>query len=125
MISFSVSGDTGGTQAWLKRMMKGDFFSSLESQAAKGVSALIAATPADSGLTANAWRYEIDRTSTTWTVWFINDNVQNGFNVAVGLQYGHATGTGGWVEGYDYINPALRPIFDEIADVVWKEVQKA
>lgn len=123
MLSYSVSGG-GETQSWLKRIMKADMFAGLEGLAAQGVSNLIAATPTDSGITANSWRYEIEKTSTTWTVWFINDNVENGFSVAVGLQYGHATGTGGWVEGYDYINPALKPIFDQIADVVWKEVQR-
>lgn len=75
-------------------------------------------------MTADAWRYEIERKSDSTTIYFINDNEDGGFNVAVGLQYGHATGTGGWVPGYDYINPALRPIFDMIADAVWKEVQK-
>ena len=87
--------------------------------------ALRAATPVDSGLTAESWTYEIEEKSGSITIWWLNENVVNGFNVAIGLQYGHGTGTGGWVQGYDYINPALRPIFDEIADNVWKEVQKA
>lgn len=123
MISYSTSGG-GQTDAWLKRIMKADFFSGIEPLAAQGVSNLIAATPADSGLAANSWRYEIEKSSDRFTIWFVNDDVENGFNVVIGLQYGHATGTGGWVEGYDFINPALRPIFDAIAASVWKEVQR-
>lgn len=124
MISYSTSGG-GQTEAWLRRLMRGDLFSGIEPIAAKGVTALMAATPKDSGITATSWTYEIVRVGDSITIWFKNDNIENGFNVAVGLQYGHGTGDGGWVDGYDYINPALRPIFDEIADSVWKEVQKA
>jgi hypothetical protein len=123
MISYSTSGG-GETQAWLKRIMKLDF-KGLDGLAARGVDALRAATPRESGMTAEMWRYEIVREDGVTTIWFINDHVEGGhFNVAVGLQYGHATGTGGWVDGYDYINPALRPVFDMIADEVWKEVQR-
>jgi hypothetical protein len=75
-------------------------------------------------MTAESWDYEIVKTSGGVTIWWNNTNVIGGFNVAIGLQYGHATGTGGWIHGYDFINPALRPIFDEIADSVWKEVQR-
>lgn len=124
MLSYSTSGG-GQTQAWLQRLLHHDLYSGIEPIAARGVTALIAATPKDSGITASSWTYEIVREGNVITIWFKNDNIENGFNVAVGLQYGHGTGDGGWVEGYDYINPALRPIFDEIADSVWKEVQKA
>jgi len=125
VISFSVSGDTHNTEAFLSRMMQGNFYSSLEPLAQRGVEALRAATPRDTGVTADSWTYEIENEAGKVTIWWLNDNVENGFHVAIGLQYGHGTGTGGWIEGYDYINPALRPIFDEIADSVWKEVQKA
>lgn len=125
MISFTAGGSTANTDRFLAAMMRGDLYSNLGSFAQRGVDALRAATPVDSGLTAESWTYEIEEKSGSITIWWLNENVVNGFNVAIGLQYGHGTGTGGWVQGYDYINPALRPIFDEIADNVWKEVQKA
>lgn len=125
MISFTTGGSTSRTEDFLNRIMRGDLYSNLEPYAQRGVQALQGATPADSGLTASLWGFEIVKEGGNVTIWWKNTNVINGFNVAIGLQYGHATGTGGWVEGYDYINPVLRPIFDEIADGVWKEVQRA
>jgi hypothetical protein len=125
MISYTVGGSTARTQSFLNRILHGDLFAGLEPYAQRGVDALRAATPVDSGYTANSWFYEIEKSSSGVTIWWKNSNVIGGFNVAIGLQYGHGTGTGGWVEGYDYINPALRPIFDEIAAAVWKEVQRA
>jgi hypothetical protein len=125
MISYSVSRPSGRTEAFLDKMIKGDLFSSLDRYGQRGVDALRAATPVEGGLTASSWTYEIEKKGDTVTIWWVNTNQVNGFHVAIGLQYGHATGTGGWVEGYDYINPALRPIFDEIADAVWKEVTRA
>lgn len=94
----------------------------------KGVEALANATPRDTGLTANSWRYEItkDNKNQTITIQWLNDNViDEWFNVALMLQYGHATGSGAWVEGVDYINPALRSIFDSMAEEIWKEVNSA
>ena len=76
----------------------------------------------ESGLTASSWYYEVIDEGGGVTIYWYNTHVEGGFNVAIGLQYGHRTGTGGWVEGYDYVNPAMRPIFDQIADAVWKEV---
>ena len=125
MISFRVEGDTKKTDAFLDAMIKGDLYSSVERHARAGVDALSHATPEESGLTADSWTYEIEKRSGSYVIWFKNTHVVDGFNVAVGLQYGHATGNGGWVQGYDYINPALKPVFDKIADDVWKEVQKA
>jgi hypothetical protein len=125
MIKITAGGNTNNTDAFLKRILEGDLYSNLDSFAQRGVDALRQATPKESGATADSWTYEIDRSGGGVTIYWINTNVVNGFNVAIGLQYGHGTGTGGWVEGYDYINPALRPIFDEIAEGVWKEVQKA
>lgn len=94
----------------------------------KGVEALANATPRDTGLTADSWRYEIEKDTENGTVkinW-INDNEVNGwFNVALMLQYGHATGSGYWIEGVDYINPAIRSIFDAMAEEIWKEVTTA
>lgn len=87
-----------------------------------GVQALSAATPVDTGKTASSWRYEIETTNTGKTIHWVNDNVNNYVNIALILQYGHGTGTGGYVAGRDYINPALAPIFDELANEAWKEI---
>lgn len=125
MISYQVGGSTQRTQAFLSKMAKGDLYSGLGPLAQRGVDALRAATPRDSGRTADSWAYEIVNSQGSITIWWINTHVVNGFPVAIGLQYGHGTGNGGWIQGYDYINPALRAIFDEIADSVWKEVTKA
>lgn len=94
----------------------------LSKYGAKGVAALASATPVDTGVTANSWYYEIERDSSGVSIVFCNSNIQNGIPIAIILQYGHGTGTGGWVQGRDYINPALQPIFDEIAEQAWKEV---
>lgn len=88
----------------------------------KGIEALSAATPVDTGLTASLWRYEIQSDENGATLSFHNDHINKGVNIAIILQYGHGTGTGGWVEGRDYINPAIQPIFDEIANNMWREV---
>lgn len=90
-----------------------------------GVRALSEATPVDTGETASLWRYEITETNGGTTIAFHNDHVNQGVNIALILQYGHGTGTGGWVEGRDYINPAIQPLFDELADNLWKEVTSA
>lgn len=124
MIKITASGNTNKTDAFLNAMIKGDLFSNLETFAQRGVDALRNATPVDSGLTAESWTYEV-KMGANPTIWWINTHVVDGFNVAIGLQYGHGTGTGGWVQGYDYINPAIKPIMDEIADEVWKGVQNA
>ena len=89
------------------------------------MSALAAATPLESGKTASSWTYEIQNGASGSRITFSNTHINNGVNIAIILQYGHGTGTGGWVEGRDYINPAIRPVFDNIADAVWKEVTRA
>ena len=91
-----------------------------ERYGAEGVEALRSATPIDSGLTADGWSYVIEN----WGIGFNNSNIQNGYAVALLIQYGHATKNGGFVQGINYINPALGPIFDKIAESCWKEVQK-
>lgn len=125
MISFSVSGSTAKTDAFLKKLKAESLYSGLEGIAQRGVAALQAATPTESGLTGSSWGYRIETkngsTSITWT----NSNIQGGVNIAVILQYGHGTGTGGYVAGRDYINPAIKPIFDQIADDVWRKVTSA
>lgn len=125
MIGFESSGSFSNTDSFLRRCMSDDIFSPAKKLAEEGVQRLKAATPKDSGITAELWDYEVIEEGGSTTIWWKNTNVVGGFNVAVGLQYGHATGTGGWVAGYDYINPALKPIFDKMADAVWKEVGKA
>ena len=97
----------------------------LEKYAKEGVSALAAATPVDSGTTANSWSYEIQTNGESATIYWTNTNINKGVSIALILQYGHGTGTGGYVQGRDYINPAIRPIFDKIAEEAWSEVVKA
>lgn len=124
MIGFRQKGDFSKTTNFLKRVKNGVDLRSLDAYGRKGVAALSSATPVDTGTTANSWYYKIERTSTSVKLIFCNSNVQNGVPIAVILQYGHGTGTGGWVEGRDYINPAIQPVFDEIASNLWREVTK-
>lgn len=125
MIGFKSRGDFKNTERFLKEMQKNRMFENLNGLAKQGVDALASATPRDSGLAAESWDYEIVQSRGGVRISWLNNDVENGFPVAVMIQYGHGTGTGGWVEGYDYINPAIRPIFDEIADKVWKAVTSA
>lgn len=122
MIKFRHRGNFDKTEKFLKKVSKSDFLKDLEKYGDMGVKALASATPVDSGLTRESWSYEIEKSSDSYKIHWTNSNVHNGVNIAVILQYGHGTGTGGYVKGLDYINPAIRPIFDEIADSAWKEV---
>lgn len=122
---FSSSGSTDKTQLFLKKMASGDLFESLSSLAQQGVNALASVTPVDSGLTASSWGYEIETKGNSTKITWTNSHQNGGVNIAIILQYGHGTGTGGFVPGYDYINPAIQPIFDRIADDVWKKVTLA
>lgn len=124
MIEFSMKGSFDKTFAFLKRNRKLNL-RDFEKFGQAGVDALRQATPKDSGLTADSWYYEIVDSDGQLAIQWLNSNVVDGWcNIAVILQYGHATGTGGYVEGRDYINPALRPIFDKIAKRAWEEVTK-
>lgn len=124
MIEFSMKGSFNKTFAFLKRNRKLDI-RDFDKFGRMGVEALKEATPKDSGLTADSWYYEITNDDGRLVIQWLNSNVVNGWcNVAVILQYGHATGTGGYVEGIDYINPALAPIFDKIAKHAWEEVTR-
>lgn len=125
MITFTTRGSTKNLEKFLAAMQRGDLYSRVDGLAKRGVEALRAATPVDSGITASNWGYEITKSGRSYTITWTNTHVINGFPVAIGLQYGHSTGTGGWVAGRDYINPAMRPTFDAIADAVWKAVQSA
>jgi hypothetical protein len=96
----------------------------LDKYGREGVAALASATPVDTGQTANSWYYEVVIKNGSATISFHNSNIQNGVPIAIILQYGHGTRNGGWVQGRDYINPAIQPIFDKIANQAWKEVTK-
>ena len=122
MIRVTSKGDFKNTEAMLKKSLGSDWMSILEAYGRQGVQELAAATPIDSGETASSWDYEIVREDGRISVVWNNSHINNGVNIAVILQYGHGTGTGGYVVGRDYINPALRPIFDSMADAAWKEV---
>lgn len=122
MITIKQKGDFSKLTRYLTKAKKGPKNIDLDMYGRMGVEALRSATPVDTGLTASSWYYEIEQTNNSAAITFYNSNVQNGIPIAIILQYGHGTGNGGWVEGRDYINPALRPIFDEIAEKAWKEV---
>lgn len=126
MINFTVIGSTSRTMSFLQKMSSGSsLYSGLEAIAQRGVSALQMYTPKDSGLTAASWGYEIEITDSGCTISWTNTHVEEGVNIAIILQYGHGTGTGGYVAGQDYINPAIKPIFDDIANEVWRKVTSA
>jgi hypothetical protein len=124
-VSFSVKGSFKKMDSFLDAMGKAKLFANLAPYARKGVDALASATPIDSGLTAASWDYEIYSSRGSVSIVWTNSNTESGKPVAILLQYGHGTGTGGYVEGRDYINPALKPIFDQIAEDVWKVVTSA
>lgn len=124
MISFRQKGDFSKLTSFLERAKEGVHLGDLDKYGREGVAALSSATPVDTGLTASSWYYEIINKDGIARIIFCNSNLQNGVPIAIVLQYGHATGTGGWVEGRDYINPAVRPIFDRLANSAWKEVTK-
>ena len=124
MISFRQKGDFSKLTRFLERAKEAVHLGDLDKYGRAGVAALASATPVDSGLTATSWYYEITNKDGAVAISFKNSNVQNGVPIAIILQYGHATGTGGWVQGRDYINPAIQPLFDQIANDAWKEVTK-
>lgn len=124
MISIRHKGDFANLTKYLEKAKRSAKISDLERFGKEGVAALASATPIDSGLTANSWYYKIKREKGVVTISFHNSNIQNGVPIAIILQYGHGTNNGGWVEGRDYINPAIQPIFDNLANEAWKEVTK-
>lgn len=124
-LHISSIGDFERTIRFLTKMKRGDYMDRIKECCERGVVALSRATPVETGKTAESWSYEIRTTFDGLVVYWTNANVINGFNVAVGLQYGHGTGTGGYVRGLDYINPAMRPVFEEIANDIWQEVVSA
>lgn len=122
MIILKQKGDFHKTEKFLDRMKKKDYLKILDRYGVAGVNVLRSATPVDSGKTASAWDYNIEQFKGGYKLVFTNSNVNEGVNIAIILQYGHGTGTGGYVQGRDYINPAIQPIFDIIANEAWKEV---
>jgi|ERR1043165_3002854 hypothetical protein len=125
MISVSSSGSFSETEKYLGRLAKLDISAIVRREAERGVAALSRATPHDSGKAANSWSYEVIKTASSIKIGWKNSDMENGFPVALMIQYGHGTGTGGYIAGIDYINPAMRPIFDQIAETVWKAVISA
>lgn len=121
-ITFRHKGDFSKTEKFFNSLLKLDYLNVLERYGQAGVAALASATPKDSGLTAVSWDYEITHNGKETTIAFTNSNINNGVNIAIILQYGHGTRNGGYVAGRDYINPAIQPIFDKIANEAWREV---
>lgn len=124
MISFRQKGNFSKFTRFLEKAKEAVHIGDLDKYGKEGVTALSSATPVDTGLTANSWYYKITNKNGSITISFHNSNIQNGVPIAVILQYGHATRNGGWVQGRDYINPAIQPIFDKIAEEAWREVSK-
>ena len=124
MISFRQKGDFSKLTRFLEKSKEAVRLGDLDKYGREGVAALASATPVDSGLTANSWYYKIENKNGSAKISFYNSNIQNGVPIAVIIQYGHGTKNGGWVQGVDYINPAIQPIFIKIADSAWKEVTK-
>ena len=122
MISFSHKGDFSKLTRFLERAKNAARIGILDRYGREGVAALASATPVDTGRTANSWSYTVENGRGSATISFHNSNIQNGVPIAIILQYGHGTGTGGWVQGRDYINPAIQPVFDRLANEAWREV---
>lgn len=125
MIRFRHRGNFNKTEKFFNKIRGKNYLNMLSKYGQMGVDALRAATPVDTGKTADSWSYEITQDNDRTTIAWINTNTNKNVNIAVILQYGHGTGTGGYVAGKDYINPAMRPIFDNIAEQAWKEVTSA
>ena len=123
MIKFRQKGDFSKTMNFLKRINKVTL-KDLEKYGQKGAEALASVTPRRTGETADSWYYEIKVKDGSTTINFCNSKIQNGIPIAIILQYGHGTNNGGWVEGIDYINPVIQPLFEELANRAWKEVTK-
>jgi len=124
MIRIRQKGDFSKLTRYLVKVDKAVKVKDLDEFGREGVAALALATPVDSGLTAKSWYYKVEQKNGSASITFYNSNIQNGVPIAIILQYGHGTRNGGWVQGRDYINPAIQPIFDKIAEKAWREVTK-
>ncbi len=125
MISFSQKGDFSKLSRYFERLKESVNLGVLDKYGRAGVAALSSATPKDSGKTAVSWSYDIERQNGSVSIVFRNSNINKGVPIAIILQMGHGTGTGGWVQGRDYINPAIQPIFEQLANEAWREVTKS
>lgn len=124
MIRLESSGNFDNTERFLKNAKNNTLLEALNRYGREGVEALSAATPAKTGRTATSWTYKIENTPSGYTIHWENTNINKNVNIAVIIQYGHGTKNGGYVQGIDYINPAMRPVFENIANEVWREVTK-
>lgn len=124
MITFHQKGDFSRVNRFCEKLLNIVKLGELDKYGRQGVEALAAATPRDTGKTAESWEYEIVRGKESVSIRWYNTNTNNGVNIAVILQYGHGTKNGGYVKGRDYINPAIQPLFDEIAETAWKEITR-
>lgn len=124
MIRFRQKGDFRKAARYFERLREIVHLGTLDKYGREGVAALASATPVESGKTASSWYYEITNNGQTVKISFYNSNVNKGVPIAIVIQYGHGTRNGGWVEGRDYINPAIQPIFDRIAEDIWREVNR-
>lgn len=124
MITFRQKGDFSKMTRFLEKAKEAVRMGDLDKYGREGVAALASATPIETGLTANSWFYEIEHKNGSSTISFHNSNIQNGVPIAIILQYGHGTRNGGWVQGRDYINPSIQPLFDKIANEAWREVAR-
>lgn len=122
MITFAGKGDFSKTNRYFEKLLKAIKLDNMDKYGRAGVAALSSATPVDSGKTASSWSYQIEQSSSSVSIQFLNSNINKGVPIAIILQLGHGTGTGGYVQGRDYINPAIQPIFDQMAEEAWKEV---
>lgn len=122
MIRVTGKGNYDKTTKWLQRMLRGDLYADLDRYGQEGVALLASVTPVDTGLTAQSWNYRVHKGKRPSIEWY-NTNLVNGVPVAILIQYGHGTGSGGYVQGRDFINPAIQVLFDRIADDVWKKVR--
>ena len=122
LMTFKQQGDFKNLSSFLERMKKPLKKTTLDKYGKEGVQELMAATPVDTGLTASLWRYDINMSKDSSSISFYNDNIDNGVPIAIILNYGHGTRNGGYVKGRNYINPAIQPIFDKLAQEAWKEV---
>jgi hypothetical protein len=125
VLEITSSGSFAKTEAFLHFLQRGKMFDNLSTYGQRGVDALRSATPIETGETSEDWGYQIGKRPGRVAISWFNTHNEDGVNIAVIIQYGHGTGTGGWVEGRDYINPAMRPIFDKILDDVWRQVTNA
>lgn len=122
MISFRQKGDFSKLNRYFEKLKEATKIGILDKYGRAGVEALSSATPTRTGVTAASWSYKINRKNGSVSLDFYNSNINKGVPIAIIIQYGHGTGTGGWVEGIDYINPAIQPLFKKLADDAWKEV---